>query len=844
MTKLTQKNQKPVILIVDDDQLMLETVRNALQEADFMPVEAADGVSALARFREFSPDLVLLDLVMPGMDGFAVCRELRSLPGGLYTPVLMVTGLGDTASINHAFEAGATDFFTKPVNLELLVFKIHYMLRASRSIRDLAESESRLATAQRVAQLGIWEWEPLSGIFQGSLETHRILGENLHPTIASFTGFLIAIYPPDRVTTEAQLKEVSIGRKPAGFECRIARTDGTPRLVQIQAWPEAEDEEENPRVFGTIHDITELKQTENRLLLLKEAIDSLPLGITISDVQGEIVYLNHTEARIHGYTIDELVGRETREFAPAHLRSRFPIESISSNEVWQRESINVRRDGSEFPVQLSSIAVRNAAGAFLGVVTACEDITNRKETEKRIHYLAYYDALTGLPNRGAFLDHLNQAVSLARRQSRQVGLLFLDLDNFKDVNDSQGHDFGDRLLRQVASRLATVMRESDTLARLGGDEFIVVLSALDDQESAAAAAQRILSILSRPFEIDGIQVVTSASIGIAIYPDNGSDAETLYKCADTAMYHAKSETRSGYRFFSAEMNRQAMHRIALENGLRQGLENDQFAMHYQPQWDLKSGELTGVEALLRWDSPDFGLRHPDEFIPVAERSGLIIPLGEWVIKTSFLQAAHWRLNGHDRLKVAVNISGRQLRQLDFLEMVERLIGETGVDPAGIEFEFTESVIMDKADWTINILRSLKEIGITLSIDDFGTGYSSLSYLKHFPIDRIKIDRSFVADIDSSSDDAAIVEAVISLAHSLELKVMAEGVENAGQMKSLMTRGCDEVQGFHLARPMTAGDVTVLLKTLSRLEGTGQGEREGPRDLFEKLSVPLDDTQTF
>jgi diguanylate cyclase (GGDEF)-like protein/PAS domain S-box-containing protein len=829
----TLKFPKPVILIVDDDQFMRDSFREALQGENFTVVEAAGGVQALDLFREFSPDLVLLDLIMPGMDGFTACQELRALPGGLYTPVLMVTGLDDMASINHAFEAGATDFISKPVNPGLLLFRIRYMLRASRSIKSLAESEARLATAQRVAQLGNWEWEPGSGIFQGSEETFRILGIRNRTEILPFTGFLIAIHPPDRVATEARLREVSTSGTPTAFECRISRGEGQTRLARIQAWRETEGGGGKQRICGTIHDISELKQTEDRLLLLKQAIDSLPIGITISNDEGKIAYINHTEARNHGYSVDELVGKEACKLAPAHLRSPFPAESISTGKIWQRESTNVRRDGSDFPVQLSSIAVRSSNGTFLGVVTACEDISTRKETEKRIHHLAYFDALTGLPNRGAFLDRLNQAISFARRQSHIVGLVFLDLDDFKDINDSLGHDFGDKLLRQVANRLATVMRESDTLARLGGDEFVVVLSSVNNQDSTAFAAQRILATFREPFDIDGIKVNTGASIGIAIYPDNGEDAETLYKCADTAMYHAKDDDRGHYRFFSDEMNRQVMHRIAVEKGLRHAVENGELVIHYQPQWDLRTCTLTGVEALIRWNSPDFGLMKPTDFIPVAERSGQIIGLGEWVIRTSFNQALTWQTQGHRDIKMAVNISGRQLRQPDFLDLVTRLIGETGIDPALIEFEFTESVIMEKADVTISILKKLKKMGITLSVDDFGTGYSSLSYLKHFPIDRIKIDQSFIAELGGNKDDAAIVEAVISLGHILNLKVMAEGVENIDQMQFLIDQGCDEVQGFHFARPMSPGDVTALLETLKL-----KNIKEIHADTFIKGLVPV------
>jgi diguanylate cyclase (GGDEF)-like protein/PAS domain S-box-containing protein len=686
MTTDSITEKKHLILIVDDERLFREAYRDILQNAGFETVLAADGHTAVTFFNERDPDLILLDLIMPGMDGFTTCRQLRTLPGGLSTPVLMVTGLDDPESINKAFDAGATDFITKPVQHDLLVFRIHYMLRASQSIK-------------------------------------------------------------------------------------------------------------------------EKKQAEERLLLLKEAVDCLPLGITITDVNGRIMYTNPTEALMHGTTTEELFGRHARNFAPTHLRNPSPAAWRSYNGVWKRESINIRNTGEEFPVQLLSIAVRNTEGTCLGMVTACEDITQRKESEERIHSLAYYDTLTGLPNRGTFLERLHQALTMAQRQCHQVGLLFLDLDSFKDVNDTQGHDFGDKLLKAVSSRIVSVMRDSDTLARLGGDEFVIVLPSLDARESAAVATERILSVFENPFELDGQLLYTSASTGIAIYPDDAQDADGLFKCADTAMYHAKNEARGSYRFFSIEMNQLIMRRVALENGLRHGLEKNEFFLHYQPQWDLNTGRMVGAEALVRWHSSEFGILQPAEFIPLVEKTGLILPLGEWILRTACIQARDWSRDEQLPFRVAINISGRQFRQADFLEMTERIIRETGVDPSVLEFEFTESVIMEKAGRTIRILRALKSMGIQLSIDDFGTGYSSLSYLKHFPIDRIKIDRSFIADIKKSSDDAAIVEAIISLCHSLKLKVMAEGVETADQIHFLTARNCSEAQGFLLAHPMEASGIT-------------------------------------
>jgi diguanylate cyclase (GGDEF)-like protein/PAS domain S-box-containing protein len=682
---------KPLILIVDDDQFMLHTFQNVLEPAGFLTAVAADGTSAIAAYQDRQPDLVLLDLIMPGKDGFATCRDILNLPGGKYTPILMVTSQEDTGTIHRAFEAGATDFIAKPINAELLVYRIRYMLRASRSMKKLAKSEDRLR-------------------------------------------------------------------------------------------------------------------------LLKEAVDCLPIGITISDIHGKVIYSNPTEAEMHGYTIEELIGKEARELAPQGLRKKFVPEKLNNIGLWRRESINVRKNGEEFPVQLSSIAVRSGGeGRYLGIVTACEDISSRKEAEQKIRHLAYYDTLTGLPNRGTFLDRLNRALALAHRENRRVALLFLDLDNFKDVNDTQGHDFGDKLLSEAARRLAGCMRESDTLARLGGDEFVVVLTSVNNQESAASAAQRILSVFSRPFSLEGRQIHSSASIGIALYPDDGVDADSLYKAADTAMYHAKAEGKANFRFFSNDMNQQIMRRVALENSLRLGLENREFFLHYQPLWNLQTAGMVGAEVLLRWKSADFGLMPPSEFISLAENSGLILGMGEWVLRTACTQARMWELAGHRGMKVAVNISGLQFRQPDFLETIGRIIKETDAAPTSLEFEFTESVIMEHADRAINTLRALKKMGLQLSIDDFGTGYSSLSYLKHFPIDRIKIDRSFVADVATNQDDAAIVKAIISLAHSLNLKVVAEGVESSDQLSFLAATNCNEAQGFYLGVPMQAEELSARLR---------------------------------
>jgi len=696
------EHKKPLILVVDDDQLMRVMIRDALTAAGFEVTLAADGVSARLNFDSEQPELVLLDLLMPGKDGCETCRDIRTLPGGRYIPVLMMTGLDSVDSIHRAFEAGATDFVAKPLNPELLVHRVRYMLRASQNVKTLAESQARLE-------------------------------------------------------------------------------------------------------------------------MLKVAVDSLPIGITFCDVNGVIVYSNPAEAQMHGYEVGELIGKEARRFSTSDRSRHIAVDRLKNLGVWRRESVNVRKNGEEFAAQLTSISVRDSQANYLGIITTCEDISFRKVAEEKIHQLAYYDIVTGLPNRGMFLERLHQTLAQAQRDRDKVNLIFLDLDNFKDVNDTQGHDVGDKLLRAVAERLSACMRDSDVLARLGGDEFVVVCPAVTNQDSVATVVQRIMAIFSDPFEVEDRQIYTSASIGIAVYPDDSQDASTLFRCADTAMYQAKNDGRAQFRFFSADLNQKILQRVALENSLRQGLEKQEFFLHYQPLWDLKTSKMSGVEVLLRWQSSDYGLMLPSTFISLLEDSGLINNVGEWVLRSACSQMREWTMTEHSELKMAVNISGKQLKHPKFLEMLKTIIQETGVDPMNLELEFTESVIMENVDNTVEIFRKLKEMGIQLSIDDFGTGYSSLNYLKHFPVDRIKIDRSFVADVSNNQSDAAIIEAIVSMAQSLSLRVVAEGVENSDQLHSLTRLGCDEVQGFYLAMPMYAEDLVEKL-----------GKKHGKR--VEKLPV--------
>jgi diguanylate cyclase (GGDEF)-like protein/PAS domain S-box-containing protein len=470
-----------------------------------------------------------------------------------------------------------------------------------------------------------------------------------------------------------------------------------------------------------------------------------------------------------------------------------------------------RPDGSVRWIQTNKLPLRDRKGKVTGVVGTYEDITARKVAEEQVQFLAYYDALTGLPNRTLLQDRLTKALASARRRKDKVALLFLDLDRFKDINDSLGHSVGDLLLREVAERLKKWARELDTVARLGGDEFLIMLAHVKDVPDVAVAAERIRNALNPGFVVQGHSLNVSCSIGISIFPEHGADGETLIKNADAAMYCAKEKGRNNSRFFTEEMNAQAVERLTLESSLRLALDKKELFLVYQPEMDIATGKIIGLEALLRWQHPKLGLVPPDKFIRIAENSGLIVPIGEWVLRTACSQARKWQDEGLLAVSVAVNVSAVQFRQEGFCEVIRRVLDETSLAPQYLELELTESLLLSNADVMFSVFQELKAMGLKLAIDDFGTGYSSLSYLKKFPVSKLKIDRSFVRDVAVNADDAAIAIAIISMAKSLHLKVIAEGVENEEQMSFLRAHQCDEIQGYHFSKPLAVDKVADKLR---------------------------------
>ncbi len=562
-----------------------------------------------------------------------------------------------------------------------------------------------------------------------------------------------------------------------------------------------------------VEDISQRVEAEESQRLAAKVFDSSVEGILITDAHSRIVTVNHAFTAITGYGIEEAVGK-----TPAMLRSGKHSEdfyrqmwaSLKEAGQWCGEIWNRRKSGETYLEWLTISAVKNDKGETTNYVAVFSDITSRKLAEERLNYLANYDALTGLPNRILYMERLALALAHAHRNRKMAAVMFFDLDRFKIVNDTLGHTAGDELLQEVAKRVAACLREDDTVARLGGDEFTVILEGIGNERDVAPVAQKIIDALARPISLGEQEMFITASIGISVYPNDGLDAQTLVKNADAAMYRAKDLGKNNYQFFKVEMNARAFERLTLENRLRRALERNEFELHYQPQVDLGTGQVVGAEALIRWRHPELGLVSPDRFIPIAEETGLILPIGEWVLRTACAQNKAWQNAGLPPLHVAVNISGRQFRQKNLIGMVELILAETGLRPEHLELEITESVIMEQAAETIATIGDMRQLGLHLSIDDFGTGYSSLSYLKRFPIDTLKIDRSFVRDITTDQDDAAIVKAVIALAHSLKLLVIAEGVETAEQLGYLREQGCDEIQGFYFSRPLTVEAFTARM----------------------------------
>jgi diguanylate cyclase (GGDEF)-like protein len=684
--------QRPLIMVVDDDFAARLQLRFTLENAGHGVIEAGSGEEALDQFLEQPPDLIFLDIIMPGMDGFETCRRLRQTPGGEHTPVVMVTGLEDAETITQAFDAGATDFIGKPINMLILGYRVRYWLRSGAILRDLNISQQQLSKAQQIARLGHWELSLETGDFHISAQDPAQFGVN---DPLCYESLFEQIVPAERHAVKQLIEEAKKQGNSFSLNYRIIPADGQERII-----------------FN----------------------------------QGEI----------------------------AHDRKGRPTMVV-------------------------------------GVV---QDITELKQAEDQIRYLAFYDNLTGLANRTLFREYWTKLQPQAKRSEKKIAIFFIDLDHFKRINDTLGHPVGDKVLITVADRLKNVLRQSDVvsrsaldlpssiISRLGGDEFTVLSANFSSLDHIANLAERIIRAIEQPINWNNQTIALSASVGISVSPDDSDDLDILLKNADTAMYEAKAKGRNNFQFFQHQMNDAANARFLLANSLRRALENNEFELFYQPQFCNRNRKLSGVEALIRWQDPEQGLIPPNHFLPFAEESGLIHAINDWVIATACAQASRWVKDGlFDGCRMAINISGQNVNFRILAKYIIQALEQTGLAPGYLELELTERVLMENTDEAVDSLRQFKAMGIAIAIDDFGTGYSALSHLQLFPLTTLKIDKSFVQNISPHNNSISLLHSIVGIAKSFDLKVIAEGVETEEQLRILDTIQCDEMQGYLFSRPI-------------------------------------------
>ena len=696
--------KQPLILVVDDDPGIRMVARALFEQEGYRVDEAEDGLIALRKIDEITPDLVCLDVRMPGLDGFSVCEKIRENPITHLTPVLMMTGLEDVESITRGYECGATDFITKPANWPIVGHRVRYVLRAFERSQELWRSQQRLADAQRIARLGNWELDLSTNQIQCWGELVDLFRLDPDRPVDAVSTLLPKIYPDDRGALLECLQRCSEDGRPASIECRVIDRNDEPRYFQTEVHPVVEE------------------------------------GGIVTMLKG-----------------------------------------------------------------------------------ASQDVSRRKRVEDEIRHLAFHDGLTGLPNRRLFRELATHAIHQSWRSDHKLGVLYLDLDDFKRINDTLGHSVGDELLERVAERLNGSTRGSDCLARpivgddapavarLGGDEFVLLLSRVRDPQEVAIVAQRILDELIQPFALGEHEVVVGASIGISVCPDDSNDVETLLRNADMAMYRAKESGKNRYKFYTDSMNAHAFRRLQIENHLRKAVDQNQLTIHYQPKVALDTGKITGAEALLRWTDPELGFVPPDEFIPVAEETGLIVPLGEWLTHTVCAQVRAWVDQDLGLESVAINVSGVQFRNRDLTNVIRSALEENHLEPAHLDIEITESILMKDETRVVGILKEFQRMGLCVSIDDFGTGYSSLRYLREFPVDQVKIDRSFLEEVGQNDAASDLVSAIISMCKALRLKIVAEGVETEEQRLFLEENACDEYQGYLFSRPVPPEEFEALVR---------------------------------
>ncbi|MEB3161458.1 MAG: EAL domain-containing protein [Synechocystis sp.] len=826
------------ILIIDDSPVNLHVLSKLMQQLGWQVISAMNGEEGIEQVEKISPTLILLDILMPGIDGFEVCRLLKNNPKTQHIPIIFLSALTDSDSIVRGLDVGAVDYIHKPFKQEEVIARLNLQIKLYQTYQALAAKQASLEKqiqvnekirselVQSEANFSItFQYSPDSifihglqgGVMMDANECFLQLTGLKKEKLIGLTFFDLPLWINVEQYYQFYQQTLHPGTIPIrhGDNWEIEVYDADQNIHTMLLLGRVIKFNQLDCLLVVMRDVTELKQTQKQLKILSQACEQSPASIVITDVEGNITYVNPKFEEISGYCSIEVLGKNPKILKSGDKSEqdyRTMWHQLSSGQDWKGEFHNRRKDGQLYWERASISPIINSLGEITHYVAVKEDITQEKNQAEALYHQAHYDNLTGLPNRSLAKDRLQQAIELAIRHQYLVGLMFIDLDNFKMVNDSLGHDAGDRLLKEVAERLQRALRQTDTVARLGGDEFLVVINKVSQTRKLTAIAQRLLGVLRQPVTLNGHEIFIYGSIGIAVFPDDGLQADSLLKNADTAMYAAKLEGRNGFRFFTPSMNDAAQKRLLMESKLRQGLARQEFKIYYQPFVDLQSGKIIGAEALMRWHNDHLGDVPPDQFIPIAEDLGVIIELGEWLMDQVCQQAAHWQdfvTPDQPQFLMAANISPRQLRDNYFIDILQSLIKQYRLKPEWLTLEITEHLMLeDNADLLKN-LQDLTNRNISLALDDFGTGYSSLNYLRQFDFSILKIDRCFIQQLPDNADTANLVRAIIAMAHHLQLTVIAEGIETQAQWDFLQAEHCDYGQGYYFS-PAIAPDALAKL----------------------------------
>lgn len=813
------------VLMVDDEPANLLALEAVLSDLNLNLIRAESGKDALRQVLKHDFAVILMDVRMPVMDGFEAAALIRSRTHSKETPIIFLTGLDPSqAQLFRGYEVGAVDYLVKPIVPEILRSKVSVFVDLYNKTREVRDQE--------IKYRAIFESFPdiyFAADIQGrlTLVSPSVL-DNLGYRPTDLIGELISriYYEPNEA--ESLLPEIKQQRNIKDHEVCLMTKDGRRVEFSLTARLVIGDKNEPTGIEGVLHDITERKEIEQlraeeslreHSKILQSVLDSMADGVVVADNLGNFLLCNPAAERITGSTPYGLTPEQWAEqYAayrpdmvtpyPVHER---PLVRAMHGETIDGEEIFVRTPTYPGGVWLSVTGrpLKGADDKIRGGVAVFRDITERKRGEQRLTYLAQYDHLTGLPNRNLFRDRLNQAIARAQRNRQLVALMFLDLDKFKNVNDTLGHEAGDQLLKAVAERLSSCVRHSDTVARLGGDEFTVILESRSTVEHVTAIAQKILEAMAPHYTLGRQEVYMSCSIGI-VTAFGEAEADDMIKNADIAMYRAKEAGRNNYQLYLPEMYTSTMEKLVAGNKIRRALDKDELFLYYQPQIDVRTRKIIGAEALLRWRPTGSDLLTPAEFMDIAEETGSIISIGEWMVKSVCRQNKAWQSAGLSAIPVAINFSPQQLQQSNLIQLIRQSLQETGLEAKYLEIEITEGQLMADIEASVETIETLKALGVTISVDDFGTGYSSLNYLKRFPLDTLKLDQSFVRNLPDDAQDAAIASTIIELAHNLNFRVIAEGVETEEQLAFLASRECDGVQGDLFSKPLPLEEFAQLL----------------------------------